>query len=268
LPIISKILSIFLLLTFSAIKAQENYQLVRSFNSEARMISVDQLGNFYLVVKNNIIKYDRNGKLINQYSNQRYGEISSIDATDPYKIVVFYADFRIIILLDNQLSQNGSPIDMQFSNFDQPVLACRAYNTGIWMFDQILYKLYRLTLSLEVVHSSGNLTQILGYKLKPDFMIEYNNTLYVNNPESGILVFDQYGTYTKNIALLGLERFQVTEYAIFYTENQHIKKYNFKNLEVESLPLPEVNVKGLAVNKNRLFILTGSELKIYDYKEK
>jgi len=261
-----KILTICFTLAITTGNAQGDYYLIKSIKSEARLISIDQLGNVYLVVKNNIIKYDRGGELINQYSNQRYGEISSIDATDPYKIVVFYEDFRIIIILDNQLSENGSPLDMQFSDFDQPVLACRAYNSGVWMFDQLLYKLYRLTLSLKEVHSSGNLTQMLGYKLVPNFMIEYNNNLYVNNPETGILVFDQFGTYTKNIAILNLKRFQVTERAIFYTEDNKIKKYHFNKLEIESLPLPDTSITGLSVDKNRLFIINGSELKIYDYK--
>ena len=156
-------------------------------------------------------------------------------------------------------------MEIALSDFDQPVLACRAYNTGVWMFDQLLYKLYRLTLSLVEVQSTGNLTQILGYKLQPNFMMEYNNTLYVNNPKTGILVFDQFGTYTKNIAIKNLERFQVTEKAIFYIENEQIKKYTFQNLEIESLPLPESSIKSLSVDKNRLFIINGSDLKIYDY---
>ena len=247
--------------------SQGTYKLIKEFDTEARLISVDQLGNFYLVVKNNIIKYDRNGKLINQYSNQRYGTIQSVDATDPYKIVVFYEDFRVIVILDNQLSENGSPLDMQFSDFDQPILACRAYNTGVWMFDQLLYKLYRLTLSLEVVHNTGNLTQLLGYKLQPNFMMEYNNTLYLNNPNTGILVFDQFGTYTQNIAIKNLDRFQVTEKAIFFIQDERIFKYHFKTLEIESLELPVNDIRALSVDKNRLFIITKGKLKIFDYVE-
>lgn len=230
-------------------------------------MSVDQLGNFYLVVKNNVIKYDKNGKRINQYSNQRYGEVSSIDATDPYKIVLFYEDFRIAIILDNQLSENGSPLDMQFSEFNQPILACRAYNTGIWTFDQLLCRLYRLNLSLEVNQSTGNLTQILGYKIEPNFMLEYNNNLYLNNPKTGILVFDQFGTYTKNIAITGLNKFQVTEKAIYFVQDELIKKYSFRSPEIESLPLPEINIQAINVFGNRLFILANQELKIYDYIE-
>ena len=80
-------LIIFILFTAISIiaTAQENYSLFKTIETEARLISSDQLGNVYLVVKNNIYKYDRNGGLINQYSNNRYGNISSIDATDPYK---------------------------------------------------------------------------------------------------------------------------------------------------------------------------------------
>lgn len=263
----SDLLLIFFLSAATISVSQPNYSLITSFQSEARLISADQLGNVYLVVKNNIIKYNRDGKIINQYSNQRYGEIKQIDATDPYKIVVFYEAFRIIVILDNQLSENGSPLDMQFSDFDQPSLACRAYNTGIWLYDQLLFKLYRLTLSMEIKQSTGNLTQVLGYEFRPVFMQEYNNNLYVSNPETGILIFDQYGTYTKNIAVKGLTSFQVTEKGLFYVENNLIKKYNFSKNEFESLPLPEGDVIGLAVNKNRLFIINGKEFRIYDHND-
>lgn len=259
------LIALFLISTLSV--AQGTYKLVKTIPQPARLISVDQLGNFYIVVKNNVIKFNRSGERINQYSNQRYGEISSIDATDPYKIVVFYEDFRIVVILDNQLSENGSPLDMQFSDFDQPILACRAYNTGIWTYDQLLNRLYRMTLSMEVTQSTGNLSQILGTKLQPNFMIEYNNNLYLSNPKTGILVFDQFGTYTKSIPIMDLDRFQVTEKAIFYSQDNEIKKFLFKKLEIEALPLPDVNAKAVSVDKNRLFIATDKDVKIYDFVE-
>lgn len=240
--------------------------MLKKLEVEARLISSDQLGNIYLVVKNNIKKYDQDGNFINQYSNNRYGEISSIDATDPYKIIVFYLDFRVIVILDNQLSENGSPLDLQFTEFDQPVIACRAYNTGVWLFDQLLHNIYRLTLSLKTLHSSGNLSQILGHRINPDYMIEYNNSLYLNNPETGILVFDQYGTYVKKIPLKNLRSFVVSENSIFFLENGQIKKYLFKDLTIESLPLPEKDIEGFAMVKNRLYLIKKGEIRIYDYK--
>ncbi|MEQ8324708.1 MAG: hypothetical protein RIC15_07050 [Vicingaceae bacterium] len=259
---------IILALLFASVqtgRSQSNFKLFKKIEIQGRLISTDQLGNMYAVVKNNVYKYSRDGELINQFSNNRYGKVTSIDATDPYKIVVFYEDFRTIVILDNQLSENASPLDLQFTDFDQPILACRAYNTGVWLFDQLLNNIYRLTLSLKVVQSSGNLSQILQYDLKPNFMIEYNNNLYLNNPETGILVFDQFGTYVKNIAINGLESFEVTEKAIFYVQNGKIAKYHFRNLEIEKLPLPIEDVLGLSADKNRLFILTSKALFIYDF---
>ena len=105
------------------------------------------------------------------------------------------------------------------------------------------------------------------FNVSSNFMKEYNNTLYLNNPSTGILVFDQYGTYVKNIAILGLESFQVTEKGIFFRQNNKIKKYEFKSLDTFELPLPDTNITGLAVDKNRLFVLTGKNVKLYDYKE-
>lgn len=256
------------MINYSLVHAQESYSLFKTIDAEARLISTDQLGNVYLVIKNDVYKYDRNGNKINQYSNNQYGRITSIDATDPYKIVVFYEDFRAIVILDNQLSENGSPLNLQFADFDQPILACRAYNTGIWLFDLLLHNIYRLTLGLKTIQTSGNLTQILGYNVNPNFMVEYNNTLYLNNPETGILVFDQFGTYIKNIAITGLSSFQVTETAIYYIDENKIAKYIFKNMETQTLALPEENFSHLTVDKNRLFLLTENALKIYDYHGK
>ena len=36
-------------------------------------------------------------------------------------------------------------------------------------------------------------------------MEQYNNRLYLNEPESGIYVFDHFGTYIKKIPIHGLE---------------------------------------------------------------
>jgi len=173
--------------------AGDSLLLIKEIPIEAQQVTNDQLGNTYVVADNHIYKYSRAGDLVQKYSNNNFGQITSIDATDPYKTIVFYQDFRHIIILDNMLSDNASPIDLQFTQFDQPVLACRAYNTGIWLFDQLLNDIYRLTLKLETVQSTGNLSQVLGYQVLPNYMTEYNNLLYLNNPESGILIFDQYG---------------------------------------------------------------------------
>src|SRR5438552_190098 len=66
--------------------------------------TADNLGNFYTVREDELIKYLPNGKMFARYSNLKLGSISAIDVTNPLKILLYYRDFQQIIFLDNQLS--------------------------------------------------------------------------------------------------------------------------------------------------------------------
>lgn len=248
------------------LRAVDSLELVAEIPLETDFFTTDQLGNIYCISRNRIYKYNRQGKLVQQYSNNRFGKVQSVDATDPYKTIAFYKDFRQVIILDNMLSDNGSPLDLQFTQFDQPILACRAYNTGIWLFDQLLNRVYRLNLSLEEEQSTGNLVQVLGHEVGPNFMIEYNNLLYISNPETGILVFDQYGTYIKSIAITGLTSFQVKEEYLYYFEDQQLKRYHFKTLDFSAIELSDEDVLDCRIDNDMIFVRLKDRIRIYRYR--
>lgn len=52
------------------------------------------------------------------------------------------------------------------------------------------FALVRLDSKLAVAQTTSNLNQLLGIEINPNFMCEYNNSVYLNNPSTGILVFD------------------------------------------------------------------------------
>jgi hypothetical protein len=79
---------------------------------------------------------------------------------------------------------------------------------------------------------------LVGVEINPNFIMEANNFVYLNNPSDGILVFDQYGTYFKTIPLKGLEQFQLNGDQIFYENNGKLKSYNIKMFVENSLDLP------------------------------
>ena len=69
-----------------------------------------------------------NDKVLN-YSNFLYGNISSVDITNPLKIVVFYKDFNIVVLLDSQLNETDViqlPYDVSF--------AAKGTANHLWLF--------------------------------------------------------------------------------------------------------------------------------------
>jgi hypothetical protein len=65
-------------------------------------ISSDNLENLFVITPtNDIIKYNKNGQKLATANFKVLGNISSIDAGNPFEIYVFYRDQNKIIFLDN-----------------------------------------------------------------------------------------------------------------------------------------------------------------------
>jgi hypothetical protein len=68
--------------------------------------NVDNLDNIYLLSSTNQLKkINLNGDSIGVYNNVRsYGQLYSIDVSNPLKTLVYYRDFSSIVELDRQLA--------------------------------------------------------------------------------------------------------------------------------------------------------------------
>lgn len=236
---------------------------VKKINKEANFITTDRLGNLYVVNSNYIWMYNRDGDSLRAFNTKRYGEISFVDCSDPYKILVFFKDFNVILYLDNFLSENGPPRDMQELGFDQATLVCLSQERGFWVFDQLKQKALRLDANFQVTHETVNFIQWFGRRLLPNYMEQYNNRLYLNEPESGVYVFDHFGTYIKKIPLIGLKNPQMLEKVISYVEDG--KYCNFKLMELEnqcdSLQVEEVY--GARKEKGRFYMHSNRGVEIF-----
>jgi len=77
------------------------------------------------------------------------------------------------------------------------------------------------------------LANLLNKNIQPNFIVEYNNQVYLNDPKVGILVFDNFGTYIKTLPIFGLTNFQVKEkYLLFVNEKNEIMTYDFFTLDI------------------------------------
>lgn len=54
--------------------------------------------------------YNKDGDSLRAFNSRRYGNISFLDCTDPYKILAFFSDYNVTLILDNFLSENGPPM--------------------------------------------------------------------------------------------------------------------------------------------------------------
>lgn len=249
------------------LKGQENtYRLINSIEIKADAFTIDNIGNFYLYNKNEILMYDSTGFLKNRFSDKTLGKISYIDVRNPLKIIVFFEDLPAIVFLDNMLAQNGETVWLQKIQMEQTSAVCASYNSGLWLYDRLQFQLNRVDQHFKITHQTGNLAQIIGTRLNPKWMMEEGNWLYVYNPLSGILIFDIYGTYLKTIPKKNLINMQVFEDNLLLFDGEKFIQYNTKTLQEQTIPLPNIatkEVKMIKVNKNKLAILTKDKLQFY-----
>ncbi len=235
-----------------------------SISGKFDFFTTDRQGNIYAVQKNHVIKYNSKGELLFKYSTNKYGKIHTIDAFDPYKILVYYPDFNRIIVLDNMLAETTTVLDLSAFDLFQVSNICRSHNNGIWVYDDIQNRLIRFDENLKIQQKTENLNQLLGLEINPKGMVEYNNKLYVNNPSEGILVFDVFGTYIKNIPIKNAESFQVFDEEILYVSEKKLMGYNFKSLEKQNYSFDKEysNFITLRSEKTGIYFLTPEKIMV------
>lgn len=216
--------------------------LVRSFMSvpdlARHVLSVkhdffttDNLGNMYLVKDGELIKFNPEGKRFARYSDLKLGNISSVDATNPLKLVLYYQDYQQVVFLDNQLSGNGKAISLQDLGLEQAALVCASVNNSFWVYERRNNELLRYDENAKRVASTGNLRQVLGEEIAPVQMKEHNNLLYLISPKAGIHVFDIYGAFSKLIPIREVKDLQVQEYLLYYCRAKSFCSYHQGSFE-------------------------------------
>lgn len=217
--------------------------------------TADNIGNVYTVKEDELVKYLPSGKFFARYSNLKLGAISTVDATNPLKLVIYYRDFQQIVFLDNQLSLNSETVSLERLGYEQTELVCASANNSFWIYDKQNNELIRFNENSKKIASTGNLKQVLQTELAPNFMMEYNGYLYLNSPETGIYVFDIFGAFSKIISLKGLRQLQVSEDIVYYQKDSTFCSYNHKLFEEACKPLPDQEItRGIRYGENKIYI--------------
>ena len=253
----------FLLVTTNSMGQKTHLELIETVKLMADFIETDNIGNIYAVSASEIKKLDFDGKVIMKNSALAFGDISSIDASNALKMLLFFKDLSQASYLDNQLSTRGDRLQLDMLGYSQTTAVCRSYNDGLWVYDQTTFELTRLDGQLNPSAQSGSLTQILDFVPNPNYMREYNNWVYVNDPEQGVLVFDWYGSYTKRIPVLGLKKFVIRADKLFYIKEGVLESYDLKKTEFAQIQLDGLEYIDFSLYDDKLLLITQNQLFIY-----
>lgn len=203
----------------------------------SKYVTIDKLGQVYMVnTDDKLIKYTAEGQQQFFYFDRTLGEISYIDATNPFQVLVFFEDFQTIVWLDRTLN-SISKMNLSQFGFFQVNTMCMTSDNQVWLYDNTTFQIKKINTQGEVLLETQELNT-LTEQLHPNFILEKNSRIYLNNPKTGILVFDNFGQYIETIPIKDLTNFQILDSQIWYQKGNTYCHYHLKTLEQKVVDLP------------------------------
>lgn len=248
-----------LLFLFTFLSGSAQWVATDSIDATADFIEIDNLNNLYLIDKSEIKKYNDKGELLFRYSDKQLGNIGSVDVSYPMRPLLVYPDLNYMVILDNTLSSNRGKINLLDYNIGLGLLACSSVQNHFWIYDAMQFALIRTDENFKQVNATGNLSQILAIDFSPTRMVEFANKLYINNPKTGILIFDIFGTYIKTIPITDIRDFQIFENELIYLKNNELIRYNTLLFETKEVELPYI-CRDAQLQKEQVVLLTDQKI--------
>ena len=253
---------VILLLCFVCnIYAQTNEAVI--IEQAAQIIAVDPQGNVYAVDDATLYKYEPSGSLLYSYTNNMDGNISSIDVDNPLKVMLFYREAGCIVFLNDKLSPIGDKIYLFNKNLTTISLATYSTKNNIILYDEANTDLIILDFYFnekERIHYNFN-------EFYPVILKDINEKkIYMQDPQHGIYLFDSFGTYDKNIAILSDYPVQISKDIIFYIKDNQLNSYNYFSLDADNPTTIPEGIRQALVYQNKLILSNGKTISINNLK--
>ena len=243
---------VFVLLLFFTSFLTSNAQLKAKLVSKTTcnadvFVGVDQFKNNYFVRKNLFFKND--GQV--NFSNYLLGNPTSVDISNPYKIVLFYKNFNTVIILDNNLNQIDKiafPYNIAFAR--------KAPADKLWILNRDLNQLEIYNYKSKIIESKSPTLNYASYlDMKSD-----NNSLYLAT-EKGIAIYDYLGNFLQNKSSTNVDLLEVHNQKILFQKknNLYILDKTLENIEFETSP----SIKSFYFLNNDLYIFDGTQVAHY-----
>ena len=202
--------------------------------------TVDNLGNYYLLSKNNQLKkLNSKGDSVGVFNEvRRYGKLYSIDVTNPLKCLLYYRNFSTVVVLDRFLNTVNT-IDLRRQNIFQVKAIAQSYDNQIWLYDEQNNKLKKIGDDGSVLMQTPDLRTIFDEVPSPVSLTDQDGYVYLYDPEKGLYVFDIYGTFKTKVSYTGLTDVTVIGKTFAGRRNGSLLTYTLGTLSERSVPLPK-----------------------------
>lgn len=233
-------------------------------------MTVDSQGFLYLTTqRGDIRKISGQGKEMTLFSPNKNGNIATLDIWSRFKVLAFYRNFQELVILDRFL---GDPARYDLRDYFDGYAQLVAWNfqENIWVIDQtdLTLKLFNIDTGETLVDQQMYIVAGEGGTMDFSAMKEYQNRLYLLEPNTGVLILDNFGNKIDKMQTPGIEQFGFDRDEMYYLLRDSIIFINVYSLETRAIKPPQQGFDNVLKADTTFFFQRPEGLEIYNYIRK
>ena len=221
---------------------------LETFPVKVDVLEVDELGNIYYSKGNSFQKMNSKGEMLASYSNAYLGEIFSFDVSDPFRLLLFYKEFNQVVFLDNNLIALRDPVSLDELGVYSADAVCASHRGGFWVFDGSSSELCRYNSNLILEQKSSIMAGVLSFDDMANTILESADNLMLVFENKGILLFDSFGTFIRQIRTNNCRFLNTESQKLLYLEDDKVVEYDIRTREYLYFDLPTTEIVEMAMN--------------------
>lgn len=242
------------------------FSVLKTIKGDFSNFTADNLGNLYIISKNNQLKkLNPKGDSMGVFNDVRkYGKLSYIDAANPLKTLLFYRDFRTIVVLD-RLMNIVNTIDLRKQGIFQVRAIAQSYDNNVWIFDEQESKLKKIGEDGKLISETADLRLVFDEAPVPVAMFDQNSFVYIYDPGKGMFIFDYYGALKNKLPLTGYTDVQVVGNTILGRKDGKLMIYETGTLQMRESILPVFiqSAANIQLSPQGIYLLEPGMLRLY-----
>ncbi|MEL7422824.1 MAG: hypothetical protein AAFN81_07535 [Bacteroidota bacterium] len=185
-----------------------------------------------------MVQYNPQGQALFRYHNTTLGEDFTIDATDPFNILLFYLDQQTVILLDRTLSVRAS-LDLRNTDILYATAVARSHDNNLWVYDELAGRLYKLSARGDLLFTSNDFRLSENLSVGPSQIVRWGDRIVLNFPDRGLALFSVLGQLQEWWPILQVEDLFFQSKTLYYRQSgSYYRKQILQDL-VEVIAWPE-----------------------------
>ena len=235
--------------------------LTKTIQGDFDYFMPDELGNVFALTKSGQLKkYNNNLDSMGVFNEvRRYGKLYSISADNPLRTVLYFKDYRTILVLD-RLMQVVNKIDLRKAGIFQVKAVAQSYDNLFWIFDEQESKLKKIDEEGKQVLATADLRLVFTEPITASHLFDEKN---------GLFIFDYYGALKNRIAFLDWKQVHPVGKQIVGIKNNKLVSYTLGNIDTKEYSLVDklTDFEQIHFTANGCYLLKAESIYKYDWKK-